>query len=206
MLEQKLSSFKAGAPAFRMSAPDSVKLADVESEIASTRSKISQQEVEVSKYSGGLTLAMSLTTLETMRQTLGLLEQRRVSLKYGMLQPGAPVANAGGKETLPIAAPASGPTVAGCLKIQTVDSSVLSTNTVYTELAWKIDVTNSCATPFGVRAVFKIFDKDDFELDSASQDIFVAANGIENVRGRMLVSPPEKAARMTRQGATVSSR
>ena len=95
---------------------------------------------------------------------------------------------------------------ADCLKIQTFDSSVLSTNDVFTELAWKVDFVNSCAMPFSVRTTFKIYDKDDFELDSASENIYVAANGLGNARGRMLVSPPEKARRMTKQGASLSSR
>lgn len=209
MLDQKLLSYKAGAPAHHLSASDSQKLAEVESEMGSTRSKISQQQLEVARYSGGLTYALSLSTLETLRQTLALLEQRRVILKYGAEQLQAAIPTGRGATTsgaVPVAEGNRGPNAAGCLKIQSFDSSVLSTNNVFTELAWKVDVVNTCATPLNVHAIFKIFDKDDFELDSASQDVYIPVNGIGNARGRMLVSPPEKARRMTKQGASLSVR
>jgi hypothetical protein len=84
ILEQRLLSIKAGASVHALSPSDREKLADVERDIASTREKISLQEVEVTKYIGGLTQAMSFATLETLRQTLSMLEQRRILLKYPM--------------------------------------------------------------------------------------------------------------------------
>jgi hypothetical protein len=103
--------------------------------------------------------------------------------------------------------PASSGSKAGsCLKIVTFDSSVLSSNDVYTELAWKVDVANSCAKGFGVRVNFAIYDKDEFELDFDSEKVFVPVNGVGKARGKMLVGPPEKARRMARQGASLSTR
>jgi hypothetical protein len=93
-----------------------------------------------------------------------------------------------------------------CLKIDTFDSSVLSSNDIFTELAWKIDVVNSCGEALPIRVTFTISDKDEFELDSDHQDIVAPANGTGNARGKMLVSPPEKARRMAKQGASVRSR
>jgi hypothetical protein len=74
------------------------KLAEVENDIGSTRSKIGQQEVEVSRYTGGLVYATSLATLVTMGQTLAMLELRRVSLKY-RLQPQIPAGHPNGTGT-----------------------------------------------------------------------------------------------------------
>jgi hypothetical protein len=61
-------------------------LRDVEQELTGSLTKIKQQEAEAPRYSGGLTHAMSLSTLATMRQTEAMLEQKRVSLKYGLPQ------------------------------------------------------------------------------------------------------------------------
>jgi hypothetical protein len=82
ILEQKLVSLKAGARPVIVSAAASRTLAEVEVQITTNQSKIQQQEVEASRYSGGLVQALSLATLETLRQTQAMLEQRRVSLKY----------------------------------------------------------------------------------------------------------------------------
>jgi uncharacterized small protein (DUF1192 family) len=82
ILEQKLVSLKAGARPVIVSAATNRTLAEVEEQIAMNQSKIQRQEVEAARYSGGLVYAMSLATLETLRQTQAMLEQRRVSLKY----------------------------------------------------------------------------------------------------------------------------
>jgi hypothetical protein len=81
-LEQKLVSLRAGARPLVVSAATSRTLAEVEEQIAANESKIKQQEVEAARYIGGLTRALSLATLETLRQTHAMLEQRRVGLKY----------------------------------------------------------------------------------------------------------------------------
>lgn len=75
---------------------------------------------------------------------------------------------------------------------------------MFTELAWKVDVSNSCAEAFRIRVTFTVYDKDEFELDSDSEYVYVPAGGIGKARGKMLVSPPEKARRMAKQGASLS--
>jgi hypothetical protein len=94
MLEQKLLASKNGIPVKYtvagkvLSPPASAAqmLQDVEQEVATNAEKIRGQEAEAARYNGGLTQAMSLATLETMRQTQAMLDQRRVSLKYGLPQ------------------------------------------------------------------------------------------------------------------------
>lgn len=94
MLQQKLLSLKLGTQvrynvdgkAFNLPATAKEMLAGVAGELAGTEEKIRQQEAEVARFSGGLAQAMSLATLETMRQTQAMLEQKRVSLKYALPQ------------------------------------------------------------------------------------------------------------------------
>jgi hypothetical protein len=94
MLQQKILSFKVGVQlrytvdgrVFDLPTSAGQTLADVESEITASEKKVQQQEAEVARFSGGLAQAMAVATLETMRQTHAMLEQKRVSLKYGLPQ------------------------------------------------------------------------------------------------------------------------
>jgi hypothetical protein len=171
--------------------------------------------VEADRYTGGLVKALAETSVATTRNTLAILEQQYLIAHYGIATPlSVSVASAPAKSESNVAANTaqtnSGPehqtasVAESCLKIGTFDSSVLSTNNVFTELAWKVDVSNSCDQPFQVRVTFTIYDKDDFELDSDSKDVYVAAHDTGKARGKMLVNPPEKARRMSRQGAKIS--
>jgi hypothetical protein len=218
LVEQRIHTIEGGAKTtivVNASKSDPARAAELEKEIESQKTKVTVARAEADRYSGGLVQAFAETTFVTAGNTLAMLDQQYLIAKYGLAMPVPANGGANGKATsspLPSAVSSSSNaaepknTAAECLKIQTYDSSVLSTNNVYTELAWKIDVANSCATPFSVRAVFKISDKDDFELDTGSQDIYVPPNGTGNARGKMLVSPPEKARRMAKQGASLSMR
>jgi hypothetical protein len=64
--------------------PDGAKqlLPDLKREIAENKRKIEEQEKTVSLYSGGLVQALAVSTLETMRQTQAMLEQRRLAIEY----------------------------------------------------------------------------------------------------------------------------
>ena len=70
-------------------------------------------------------------------------------------------------------------------------------------MAWKVDVSSSCEVARQVRVTFILYDKDEFQLDSDSQDVFVPAGGVGKARGKMLVSPPGKASRIARQGVSL---
>lgn len=94
MLEQKLASLRFGTQVRYtvdgkpFTLPDSAPqmLAEVEKELAASDVKIKRQEAEVARYSGGLTQAIAVSTLETLRQTHAMLEQKRVALKFGLPQ------------------------------------------------------------------------------------------------------------------------
>jgi hypothetical protein len=216
LVEQRIHALEGGAPenvVANVSKPDQARADELLAEIESQQKKVADARREADRYSGGLVQALSESTAATATNSLAMLEQQYFIAKYGLAMPTMPQSAGGaGSGTAataqrpspgPIAAGSKGP---GCLKIETFDASVLSSNDVFTELAWKADVTNSCAEPFSVRVNFTIYDKDEFELDSDNEDIVVSRNGVGKARGKMLVSPPEKARRMARQGVSLSAR
>ena len=220
LVEQRIHSLEAGT---RMTVvvktvkTDPQKASDLDKEIESQKGRVAEARAEADRFSGGLVKAMAETTVATSRNTLAMLEQQYFIAKYGLAMPIAPsgAAPSTNTESKTVSAPmaaapaaeASSRRGAGdCLKIETFDSSILSANDAFTELAWKVDVSNPCGQPFQVRVTFKIYDKDDFELDSDSAEVYVPAEGTGKARGKMLVSPPGKAQRMARQGASLSLR
>lgn len=220
LVEQRIHAIESGARVtivVNTAKPDPARAAELAREIESQRAKVAEARAEADRYSGGLVQAMAETSVATARSTLAMLEQQYFTAKYGLALPSLAPSAAGTPPTADKGASATRPARQGslpqekagaaeCLKIQAFDSSVLSTNDVFTELAWKVDVANSCPEPFGARVTFTVLDKDDFELDSDSEDVYVPASGTANARGKMLVSPPEKARRMAKQGARLSAR
>lgn len=216
LVEQRIHALEGAARenvVVNISKPDQARAEELLSEIEAQQKKVTEARREADRYSGGLIKALSESTVATATNTLAMLEQQYFVAKYGLAMPSAsslPAGPAGGPATQTrrsTAGPASGGSkAADCLKIETFDSSVLSSNDVYTELAWKADVVNTCAEDFSIRVNFTIYDKDEFELDSDSEDVLVPANGVGKARGKMLVSPPEKARRMARQGVNLLAR
>lgn len=216
LIEQRVHALEGGAKSaivVNITKADPSRAAEIAKDIEAQKVKVAEARREADRYSGGLVQALSETTYVTAGNTLAMLEQQYFVAKYGMAAPtpsqspqaSTPAVTTSPKSALP-AATAGSSKPRDCLKIETFDSSVLSTNSVYTELAWKADVANSCDETFSVRVTFTIYDKDEFELDSDHQDISVPPNGTGKARGKMLVSPPEKARRMTKQGASLSIR
>ena len=209
LIQQRIHALESGAEidiTVSGSEPDPELAASLLAEIEDQRTKIAEAEKEAARYSGGLVQALALSTVATQRNTLAMLEQRYFSAEYGLATP-MPTASpeAGGAGGATPVAPASNP-AADCLEIEDFDSSVLDRNDSFVELAWRVNVTNSCAQPYQVSVSFSIYDSDDFELDSDDEAVLVPANGTGIARGTMLVNPPSKAARMSKQGASLSLR
>jgi hypothetical protein len=215
LLEQRIHALEGGARqkvVVNVTKTDPMRADELVREIAAQEQKVAEARREADRYRGGLVQALSESSVATARNTLAMLEQQYFIAKYGFALP-APPAEAmrnspGNAAATARSAPGEAPrsTVTQCLKIDTYDSSVLSSNSVFTELSWKVDIANSCAEPFAVRVTFRLYDKDDFELDSDHEDVAVPANGVGKARGKMLVSPPEKARRMAKQGVALSDR
>lgn len=218
LVEQHVHQIETGAATqlvVNVTKPDPARADALLKEIETQKVKVAQARTEAARYSGGLVQAMAAASAATTQNTLALLEQQYYVAKYGMAVPtAASDATVAAQEKSEAVAAANTASEANtpehsdnpkeCLKFEGLDSSVLSSNDVFTELAWKADVVNSCSEAFQVRVVFTIYDKNDFELDNDHQDVAVPANGVGKARGKMLVSPPEKARRMSKQGVTMS--
>lgn len=215
LIEQRIHALEGGTRqnvVVNVSKPDQARADELLAEIETQQKKVADARREADRYSGGLVKALSESTAATATNSLAMLEQQNFIAKYGLAMPAnvQPATGAAPETSAEVRPPsrdlaAPGSRAVDCLKIQTFDSSVLSSNDVFTELAWKADVTNSCSEPFNVRVNFTIYDKDEFQLDSDSEDVLVPPNGVGKARGKMLVSPPEKARRMARQGVSLSS-
>lgn len=75
-----------------------------------------------------------------------------------------------------------------CLHIHDIASRIIKQNRVYAEVSWKVDISNRCKQSFRVWVKYGVYDKKDFELDSARANIVVPAGDIGEARGTMLVS------------------
>lgn len=191
--------------------PDLVLAKSLESEIAVQVKEVAAARAKADRYTGGLVQAMAETQAATAANTLALLEQRYLVAKYGLALPNVDSGTAAATSPEPAVKPktrsaVSGSTASDCLEIETFDSSVLDANDVFVELAWKADVSNSCDSSFRLRVTFTIYDEDEFELDKDSESVSISGKGIGKARGKMLISPPEKARRMARQGVSMSLR
>ena len=209
LIQQRVHALESGAEIDIVvigSEPDPELAATLLAEIENQRTKAADAEKEAARYSGGLVQAMALSAVATQRNTLAMLEQRYFSAEYGLATPMPTTSpEAGNASGATPAAPVSNP-AADCLDIEDFDSSVLDSNNAFVELAWRVNVANSCEQPFQVSVNFNIYDSDDFELDSDDETVLVPANGTGVARGTMLVSPPSKAQRMSKQGASLSLR
>jgi len=171
--------------------------AAVESEIEATKSQIKAQQAEADKYSGGLVLAMSLATVATSQQTLAMLEQKRVALKFGLPQfvAFAEQYSEGqrGVAQGPAAKPptASVPPAAPQFEIVSIDSKVTETNDTWWRYAWKLVLKNTSAQAAVFTATIEFQDKDGFVIDQdMARDLMVGAGAESTYTGFALVRMP----------------
>lgn len=187
-------------------------LATVEAEIAQTKEKLAAAEAEAARYSGGLVQALSLSTVATIRNTLAMLEQRRLALKYALpqyvgFQGERPVAPSGAAGANPPAAP--GPAAAPAERkwsIVEVDSRVTETNDSWWRYAWKLTLRNDDSSDLAFDATIEFQDGDGFVIDSDRQySLFVPAGTEKAFTGFALVRVPG-AARVGKTNAKVAPR
>jgi hypothetical protein len=215
LVEQRIHALEAGARitvTIKATKADQTRAAELAKEIDNQKARVAEARAEADRYSGGLVQAMALASVTTAQTTLAMLEQQHFVAKYGLALPSAPSDIPAAPEpktasaSIVAASSAGTPIQQGArdfLKIETFDSTILRTNNVFTELSWKVDVSNSSDQPSRVEVTFTIYDKDDFKLDSDSENVYVPAMGTGKARGIMLISPPEKARRMAKRGASL---
>ena len=182
-------------------------LATVEAEIAQTKEKLAAAEAEAARYSGGLVQALSLSTVATIRNSLSMLEQRRLALKYALPQfvgfqgehPAAPAA-AGAR-------PAAAPALAERKwSIVQVDSRVTESNDTWWRYAWKLTLRNDDSSDLAFDATIEFQDGEGFVIDSDQEHgLLVPAGSEKTFTGYALVSMPG-ASRVARTNAKVAPR
>ena len=187
---------------------DTARAAELAQELDAQRKKLAEAKAESDQYAGGLIKALAESAVATVANTIAMLEQQRVIAKYGLALPQTPAATATAEtvSAKPVVSPRQAPPTGiakECLKIETYDSSTLSSNSSFTEIAWKVDVSNACPETFDVKVIFKLSDKDEFELDTDTETLRIGGNSTGKARGKMLVSPPEKARRIAKQGVSL---
>ncbi|MHB8797139.1 MAG: hypothetical protein ACYDBY_01630 [Thermoanaerobaculia bacterium] len=219
MLQQRASSWTFGiglkysvdGKPFVPPADAPQQLAAVEADIAQTREKLAAAEAEAARYSGGLVQALSLSTVATIRNTLAMLEQRRLALKYALPQyvgfQGERPEAASGAAANPPAAPASAaaPTERKWSIVE-VDSRVTETNDTWWRYAWKLTLRNDAASDLAFDATIEFQDGDGFVIDSDQEHgLLVPAGSEKTFTGYDLVSMPG-ASRVARTNAKVAPR
>jgi hypothetical protein len=166
-------------------------LSSVEREIASMMEKIRDQDAEADRYSGGLVQAMALSTAATSRQTLAMLEQKRLALKFALPQY-VGFADQFVDSKRSAAPPQSAVAPAAQDKqweIVEVDAKVTESNSTWSRFAWKLTVKNTGPNALALEATIEFQDKDGFIVDSDANNRFaVAAGATETVTGYALIT------------------
>lgn len=219
MLQQRASSWTFGiglrytvdGRPFVPPADASRQLAEVETEIVSTKSKLASADAEAARYSGGLVQALSVSTAATIRNSLAMLEQRQLALKYSLPQyigfQGAHLSPEGaGPSATPVPeAPASAPSApAKKWSIVEVDSRVTEQNDTWWRYAWKLTLRNDDSADAVFDATIEFQDGDGFVIDSAQEYRLAIPGGSDRTfTGFALVRTPG-AARVARTNAKVA--
>lgn len=218
LIKQRIYALEAGVKINYVedaTKPDPARASDLAMEIDAQKGKLAEAQAKSDMYTGGLIKAMSETNVATIRNTIAMLEQKYLISRYGLFMPqtstpvtlgesekiSRKVPGETKKEAIEAKAPKKEDDAAACLKVENLDSSILSSNEYFVELAWKADVKNACDRLFRIRVKYTIYDKDDFELDSDDEYVTVPSNGVGKARGKMNIYPAEKAHRMSKHSA-----
>lgn len=87
LVEQRINAIESGAPVkveTLASSPDPELAEYLRSEIESIKKEIEVDKKDASQYSGGLILSMKLMNITTKEQTLAALQQKYLTVKYGL--------------------------------------------------------------------------------------------------------------------------
>jgi hypothetical protein len=210
MLQQRLKSsvfgisirFTIDGKPFYPPASAKELLLGVEQETAVNLAKIKLQEAETARYSGGLVQAISHSTLATLRQTQAMLDQKRLSLKYGLPQYVGFTKQAEPQTNSPVISPpvVSPPPVVSLPKtlssspaakdweIVAVGTRVTESNSVWSKYAWKLTIRNNSDRPQLFTGTIEFQDADGFIVDtSAARHMAVPARSEDVFTGYTLV-------------------
>jgi hypothetical protein len=174
----------------------------LDSEIAAANAKIAEQQAEADRYSGGLVQAMALATVATSRQSLAMLEQKRLALKYGLPQ-FVGFADQQASGMAPAAHATAAPQVAPPFEIVSIDYRVTERNDVWSKFAWKLVLRNKSAQAAVFDATIEFQDADGFIVDTdTGRGLAVQASSDETFTGFALIRA-ESVAKVAKANAKV---
>ena len=169
-------------------------LTAIDGEIATLEKQVAVQQAEADRYSGGLVQAMSLATVATSRQSLAMLQQKRLAIRYSLPQyiGFANLASASGAAAAPPTAATASPVPADVDKeweIVEIDARVTERNATWWKYAWKLTLKNSAARTIVLVGQIEFQDKDGFIVDDDSTDrMLLPAGATETFTGYALVT------------------
>jgi len=207
-------SYTANGTAFTPPANSAVLSASVAVEIAELDAKIEAQDAIAAKYSGGLVLAMTHSTIATLHQTRAMLDQKRLALKFGLpqfvgfqgtsptsaqvdpLKPQAAI-----PQVLPFGPAKPGdlpdhlkprpaaPAAPKSMEITDVDSRIVERNNVYWNYSWKLTIANRSGEYQRLQCTIEFKDSDQFVLDSDTEyDLILSPSETKTFTGIKLIS------------------
>jgi hypothetical protein len=171
-------------------------LPEIERELRDLEGTIATQQAEVARYSGGLVQALSLSTLETMKQTQAMLNQRRLSIRFGLPQylafqnsSSAPATSAAPAAAIPPSQVSQAPSLSDDFEIISVVSRPGESNSSWTRFAWRLTLANKSAYPQKFDATIEFRDSDGFPVDSDQEyGLVVRGRGQETFTGEKLIT------------------
>lgn len=176
-------------------------LTAVQKQIEDTRRKLLDEEQEAGRYSGGLVQALSLTTVATIRNTLAMLEQKRLALEYGLpqyvgftnIETTAPSSSSAAQpaatpEKLQPATPAKEES----WRVVAIRSKITETNDSWWKYAWRLTLANDSDQPMLFDAGVEFQDAEGFIISTNSKSgLPVAARSEETFTGYDLIQLPQ---------------
>ncbi len=166
----------AVAPRQTMDTSTLNRLHSIEKEAADNLIRISAQEVETARYSGGLIRATSLATLATLQQTQAMIDQRRLVLKYGLRQE---VGAQPRVDPPPVRIDVATPPDQKNWRIVSIDARITEANTTWSRYAWKLMLANDSEKPQLFRGTIEFQDSDGFIVDTSNAGNMVVPAGSE---------------------------
>jgi hypothetical protein len=179
---------------------------EIERELAGLRARMEVQELEASRYSGGLIHAMTLASVATMRQTEALLDQRRLLLKYNLPVYGPPPSGSpAAMASAPVAAVAPITEKPKDWEIVSINTRVTESNSTWSRFAWKLEMKNMASQSLRLDATIEFQDKDGFIIDTdTAHGLVIGPNSQKTFTGFALIRA-EGAPRVARTLAKVRS-
>jgi len=172
--------------------------ANIELELTALREKIKAQEEDAKRYRGGLVLSMKLSAIATMRQTEAMMQQRKLSLEYGLPQYIGHQVSTDAELAGETAKPKE-----SHWEIVTIGGKVTERNDVWWKYAWKLVLKNKSNQAQTCNATVEFQDAEGFIVDSDRvRGLTVPAGGEETFTGFSLVTA-EVAGNVARVAAKV---